>query len=205
MVNLVFVVGGAGAGKTTLAKRVAAARHAALFDMDTLLRPAAEALMTQAGLDPADRDSQAYKSLCRDLGYRITMDAALENVALGTDTIVIGPFSRELNDPGWLRSELDRTGLNPAAVRVKVVSVFLSDESRYRERIAGRGGTLDKWKLEHWERFSLSLGRKTVAWPMPSNAVLYVDNSTASPEFAAGRIERFIYGDTDETFADAAD
>ncbi|MFD2328430.1 AAA family ATPase [Cohnella sp. GCM10020058] len=194
MANLVFVVGGAGAGKTTLAKRVAVRRHVPLFDMDTLLRPAAEALMTQAGLDPTDRDSAAYKSLCRDLGYRITMDAALENVALGTDAIVIGPFSRELNDPDWLRCELGHAGLNSDAVQVKVVSVFLADESRYKERIAGRGGMLDQWKLEHWERFSLSLGRKTVAWRLPSNAVLYVDNSTASPDRAADEIERFIFG-----------
>ncbi|MDG0814435.1 AAA family ATPase [Cohnella rhizosphaerae] len=201
MANLVFVVGGAGAGKTTLAKRIAAARHAALFDMDTLLRPAAEALMSQAGLDPADRDSDAYKSLCRDLGYRITMDAALENVALGTDAIVIGPFSRELNDPDWLRSELDRAGLDPEAVRIKVVSVYLSDEARYKARIAGRGGALDEWKLAHWERFSLSLGRKTVAWRLPSNAVLYVDNSTAAPDSVASSIERFIYG---ESSADGA-
>ncbi|MDI4644174.1 AAA family ATPase [Cohnella hashimotonis] len=194
MANLIFVVGGAGAGKTTLAKLVAARRHVALFDMDTMLRPAAEALMTQAGLDPTDRDSEAYKALCRDLGYRITMDAALENVAIGTDAIVIGPFSRELNDPAWLSDELGRAGLDPAAVRVKVVSVFLADESRYKERIAGRGGSLDQWKLAHWERFSLSLGRKTVAWQLPSNAVLYVDNSTASPDRAAEEIERFIYG-----------
>lgn len=204
MTNLVFVVGGAGAGKTTLAKRVAAARHTALFDMDTLLRPAAEALMTQAGLDPADRDSEDYKSLCRDLGYRITMDAALENVALGTDAIVIGPFSRELNDPGWLRSELERAGLSLEAVRVKVVSVYLSDESRYKARIAGRGGALDQWKLDHWERFSLSLGRKTVTWQLPSNAVLYVDNSTAAPECAADSIDRFIYGESSESSVEGA-
>ncbi|CAI6037146.1 AAA family ATPase [Cohnella sp. JJ-181] len=194
MANLVFVVGGAGAGKTTLAKRVAARRHAALFDMDTLLRPAAEALMAQAGLDPADRDSEAYKRLCRDLGYRITMDAALENVALGTDAIVIGPFSRELNDPAWVSAELSRAGLDAASVTVKAISVYLADEAGYKARIAGRGGGLDRWKLEHWERFKTTLGRREVTWRLLPNAVLYFDNSTASPDRAADEIELFIYG-----------
>ena len=88
--RLVFFLGGAGAGKTTAAKALAARRRAAVFDMDTRLRPAAEALMTLAGLDPSDRESDAYQKLCRELGYRITMDAALENVAVGTDAFVIG-------------------------------------------------------------------------------------------------------------------
>jgi predicted kinase len=110
MRKLVFFVGGAGAGKTTLAKKLAARSGAVFLDMDTLQRPAAEALMTAAGFDPTDRDSTDYKRLCRDLGYRITMDAALENVSLGTDVYVVGPFTREIADPAgwsgnWPRSE----------------------------------------------------------------------------------------------------
>ncbi|MEK0315291.1 AAA family ATPase [Cohnella sp. 56] len=194
MAALIFVVGGAGAGKTTLAKLVAARRNTAVFDMDTLLRPAAEVLMKQAGLDPSDRDSDAYKRLCRELGYRIAMDAALENVALGTDAIVIGPFTRELDEPDWIRDELTRAGIVPESVEIKVVSVYLADESRYRKRIAGRGGELDKWKLDHWDRFKRTLGRKEVKWALPDHAVLYVDNSPDVPGLAADRIERFIFG-----------
>lgn len=191
---LVFVVGGAGAGKTTLAKIVARRRRMAVFDMDTLLRPAAEALMTQAGLDPRDRDSDAYKRLCRELGYRITMDAALENAALGTDAIVIGPFTRELEEPGWIDGELARAGIARGDVDVKAVSVYLGDASLYKARIAGRGGELDGWKLANWERFSRGLGRKQVQWSLPADAILYVDNSAASPERAANIVEQFIFG-----------
>ncbi|HEX7055765.1 MAG TPA: hypothetical protein VF260_01035, partial [Bacilli bacterium] len=88
MAKLIFVLGPAAAGKTTLARALAAKRKIALFDMDTLLRPAAEAIMTIVGQDPTDRDSPLYKKYCRDLGYRMTMDAALDNIALGCDAIV---------------------------------------------------------------------------------------------------------------------
>lgn len=97
MQKLIFFVGGAGAGKTTLAKALAKRRRAALFDMDTLSRPASEAIMILSGLDPSDRDSPVYKSNCRDVGYRLTMDAALENVDIGTDAVVVGPFTREID------------------------------------------------------------------------------------------------------------
>src|SRR5665647_307340 len=106
MPKLVFFLGPAGSGKTTLAKTLIEKHHAAFFDMDTLARPAAEAIMTLSGLDPNDRDSPIYKQYCRDLGYRITMDAALENLHLGIDAFVIGPFTQELEDPLWLEQEL---------------------------------------------------------------------------------------------------
>ncbi len=129
MGKLVFFVGGAGAGKTTLAKAIARKRGAVLLDMDTLLRPAAIVVMTAAGLDPDDRDSDAYKRLCRDLGYRITMDAALENVAVGNDVFVIGPFTREIGEAEWIESELAAIGASLQDVEVKAVVVTLADEA----------------------------------------------------------------------------
>ena len=192
MAKLVFFIGGAASGKTTLAKRLAAGRRAAVLDMDTLLRPAAEALMTQAGLDPSDRDSAEYKRLCRDLGYRITMDAALENVELGNDAYVIGPFTKETQDPEWLRGELSRIGPAAAAVEVKVVVVYLADPAVYRERIERRATELDRWKLEHWPEFSRSLAKRTPRWPLPDGSVLEYDNTPPLDINGLARLEAFI-------------
>ncbi|MEK3884760.1 hypothetical protein [Paenibacillus sp. PL2-23] len=177
MGRLVFFLGGAGAGKTTLAKALAKRSHAALFDMDTLLRPAAEAIMTLSGLDPNDRDSPLYKTRCRDLGYRLTMDAALENIALGTDAYVIGPFTRETEEPEWLGGELARIGADLSTVDVKVIFVSLQEDSHYRERIVQRGSALDAWKLDNWAVFSRSLAARSSKWPLPDSSVLYFDNT----------------------------
>ncbi|MFF2484691.1 AAA family ATPase [Paenibacillus sp. NPDC058071] len=194
MRKLVFFVGGAGAGKTTIAKRLAAKRGMAVFDMDTMLRPAAKTIMTVAGLDPDDRDSAEYKVLCRDLGYRITMDAALENVTVGTDAIVIGPFTKEIADPDWIDRELAAAAMSREDVEVKVVLVHLTDESLYRQRIEIRGLKLDEWKLAHWDEFSRSLVRRELAWPVSSTDVLHFDNSTPMNEERFAAIERFVFG-----------
>lgn len=196
MNRLVFFLGPGGAGKTTLAKAVAARRPAAVFDMDILLRPAATAIMTMHGLDPDDRDSAEYKRLCRELGYRITMDAALDNIGLSSDIYVVGPFTKEAADPEWIGRELARIGRTLKDVEVKVVMVSLSDAAVYRQRIEGRRSPLDAWKFAHWEQFSASLGSRTVAWPLPPAHVAQIDNSHPDRNVAIAAVEAFIYEET---------
>ncbi|WP_163853356.1 AAA family ATPase [Paenibacillus elgii] len=198
MRKLVFFLGPAGAGKTTLAKALARRRHAALFDMDTLSRPASEAIMTLSGLDPNDRDSDVYKIRCRDLGYRITMDAALENVDLGVNAFVIGPFTRELEDPAWPEKELLRIGASPNDVDVKAILVSLPGEQHYRERIRDRGLALDAWKLENWNEFSHSLAVREIRWKLPASSILSFNNAGPLTEEKLRLVERFIYGDESE-------
>ncbi|WP_340023431.1 AAA family ATPase [Paenibacillus sp. FSL K6-1096] len=195
MNRLVFFLGPGGAGKTTLAKAVAARRPAAVFDMDILLRPAATAIMTMHGLDPDDRDSAEYKRLCRDLGYRITMDAALDNIGLSSDIYVVGPFTKEAADPEWIGRELARIGRTLEEVEVKVVMVSLADPAVYRQRIEGRHSPLDAWKFAHWEQFSASLGSRTIAWPLPPAQVAQIDNSHPDRSVAIAAVEAFIYGE----------
>ncbi|RXZ84468.1 hypothetical protein EBB07_00130 [Paenibacillaceae bacterium] len=193
MRKLVFFVGAAGAGKTTLAKAIASKRRAAFFDMDTLLRPAAEAIMGWSGLDPNDRDSESYKTRCRDLGYRLTMDAALENVALGIDAFVVGPFTKEVADSDWLEQELTHIGASLLDVDVKVVIVSLQGNTHYYDRLKYRNSELDDWKLANWETFSQSLAPRTVSWPLPASSILLFDNTSPLDEQRLQKLEEFIY------------
>ncbi|MBD2845949.1 AAA family ATPase [Paenibacillus sp. IB182496] len=194
MGTLLFVLGPAGAGKTTIAAALAQRRKMAVLDMDTLLRPAAEAIMRAAGLDPEDRDSEAYKTRCRDLGYRITMDATLDNLALGLDACVIGPFTQETSDADWLERELAPLGAARGQVQVRVLMVHLSDLDAYRSRIEARASRLDRWKLEHWETFSRSLARREVRWPLAPGDVLHYDNARPLTADRVAELERFLGG-----------
>ncbi|MEK3917079.1 AAA family ATPase [Paenibacillus sp. FSL H7-0331] len=197
MRKLVFFLGPAGAGKTTIAKALAKRSRAALFDMDTLLRPAAVALMKLAGQDPEDRDSITYKILCRDLGYRITMDAALENVELGSDAFVIGPFTKETESKEWLVKELEGIGASVDDVAVKVVFVHLADQTSYYERIQERGSSLDDWKLTNWDEFSRTLIVRDIKWSIPDSSILYYDNSAPLTDESINSVARFIYDDSE--------
>jgi hypothetical protein len=194
MRKLVFFLGPAGAGKTTLSKTLARRRKAALFDMDTLTRPVAEAIMGLVGLDPNDRDSLAYKKHCRDVGYRITMDAALENVELGLDAYVIGPFTKESTSPAWLEAELQRIGASLNNVDVKVVFVHLDGIESYYTRLKERGSPLDVWKLGNWSEFSQSLQIRDVKWELPADSILYFNNSQQLSETHISVVEHFLYG-----------
>jgi predicted kinase len=191
--KLIFFLGGAGSGKTTLAKALSCKYKAAFLDMDILLRPAAEAIMTLQGLDPSDRDSPEYKRLCRDLGYRITMDAALDNVQLGVDTLVVGPFTKETETPDWIEQELTRIGRSLDDTDVRVAYVYLQNEALYHQRITARQSPLDEWKLANWDAFRSSLDRKKVAWPLPAESVAYIDNSSDDPAIAFAELERRMY------------
>ncbi|MGQ8875136.1 AAA family ATPase [Paenibacillus sp. TSA_86.1] len=191
--KLIFFLGGAGSGKTTLAKALSRKYKAAFLDMDILLRPAAEAIMTLQGLDPSDRDSPEYKRLCRDLGYRITMDAALDNVQLDVDTLVVGPFTKETETPNWIEQELARIGRSLIDTDVRVAYIYLQDEALYHQRITARHSPLDEWKLANWDAFRASLDRKQVAWPLPAESVAYIDNSCDDPAITFAELERRMY------------
>ncbi|UUZ79339.1 ATP-binding protein [Paenibacillus sp. P26] len=191
MSKLVFFLGPAASGKTSLAKALAACRSGALLDMDTLLRPAAETVMTLIGHDPNDRDSPEYKKHCRDLGYRITMDAALDNLSVGLDTYVIGPFTKELEDPLWLETELVRCA-GSHEIKVKAVYVYLPGEEHYRRRLIERGSVLDAWKLQNWEHFRPSLGRRQIKWKLPADSILYLDNSGPLDAEKVAQLKRFV-------------
>lgn len=192
MRKLLFFLGPAGAGKTTLAEAWLRKHGGAYLDMDTLLRPAAETIMTLAGQDPADRDSPFYKQHCRDLGYRITMDAALQQLALGLDSVVVGPFTKETENADWLKSELDRIDATIADVNVKVILVTLPTEDDYRDRIAARASSLDAWKLSNWEQFRRSLAPRRIVWPLPPDSVLQFDNSGPLSDDKLAVLERFV-------------
>lgn len=149
--------------------------------------------MTLQGLDPSDRDSPEYKRLCRDLGYRITMDAALDNVQLGIDTIVVGPFTKEIGTPDWIAQELARIGHTLDDTDVRVAYIYLENEALYHKRITARQSPLDEWKLANWDAFTASLVRKEIAWPLPASSVGYIDNSSDDPAIAYAELERRMY------------
>ncbi|TXK84514.1 AAA family ATPase [Paenibacillus sp. N3.4] len=195
MRKLVLILGPAGAGKTTMAKALASKHGGAFLDMDTLLRPAAEAIMTLAGQDPSDRDSPFYKTHCRDLGYRITMDAALENIGLGLDAYVVGPFTKEIAEAKWVETELSRIGATVHDVELKVIYVYLSEEQVYRQRIQERGLPIDHWKLNNWDDFRHSLIRREIKWHLDASSILYWDNSEMLSSEKLQMLERFVYGE----------
>ena len=159
MPSLIFFCGHAGTGKTTIAKRAMlelrrrTGESFCLLDKDTLYGEYSAAVMGVLTGDPNDRDSPPYLQHLRDPEYAGLLNTARENLALGTNCLVVGPLSREvrahrLADRAWLRVGDD--------VQVHVVWVHLQEDEA-RRRITQRGNPNDAWKLAHWDDYRTRL------------------------------------------------
>src|SRR5690606_34713610 len=102
-----------------------------------------QASLASSGRDPADRDSAYYKENFRQPVYNTLFAIARENL-LWLNTVIVGPFTREISDPVWpevLTATLQAT--------VEIHFVTCPPEQR-RERMAQRGDPRDTQKLQNW-------------------------------------------------------
>ena len=146
MRKAIIVCGTPGSGKTTYARKIAAASAATLLDIDTVTERLVKVGLVEAGHDPDDRDSEYFKRTYRGPIYEALFDIARENL-LFHDVVITGPFTKEIKDPGWpekLSGELDSP--------VEVHYVRCPPEIR-RQRLAVRGDDRDRAKLEDWDRY----------------------------------------------------
>ncbi|WP_067841130.1 AAA family ATPase [Amphibacillus sediminis] len=178
MQQLVFFVGVAGTGKSTVAERIAAHVPCAFLDRDTVGGRFVEHYLEQQGLAKDDRDSDFYKENLRDLEYDTTKDICIENLRMGQNVFMISPFTAELKDQAWLDQVLAAANKTYEEVKVKVIVVTLSDIEQQRKRIENRGTVRDRWKLENWDSYETRVNFiPTINWNIPDGHIYIYDNS----------------------------
>ncbi|WP_112182222.1 AAA family ATPase [Paraliobacillus zengyii] len=193
MQKLIFFVGVAGTGKTTVAKEVASFVPNAFLDRDTVGGRFVERFLDMQGMDKNDRDSAFYKENLRDLEYDTTMDICIDNLAAGQNVFMISPFTAELKNKQWIEDVLTKSGKTFAEVDVKVVVVTLGDIETQRARIEERGTIRDTWKLDNWDSYETRVDFvPTINWAIPTENIHIFDNSGTLTEAKVKKVVDFI-------------
>lgn len=133
-----LVTGAPGAGKSTVGAELARRLRAALIDLD----PATEALtQVVAGLLTVDDlDDPRLANATRAARYSTIEALAVESLRVGTDVVLVAPFTAERRDPAAWSALLGR--LESAGARVVLVWLRITPAEITR-RVAQRGAQRD--------------------------------------------------------------
>jgi predicted kinase len=154
--RLILFAGHAGTGKSTLAKRALplivnkTVEDFFFLDKDTVYGAYSSHMMQLTTHNPNDRDSPYYLENLRDWEYSGLIDIVRENLLLGVNVILVGPFSREIQS-GKMFSP---TALGiPPETSIRLAWIDL-EESEAKLRIEKRGDPRDDWKLANWSQYT---------------------------------------------------
>lgn len=170
--RIFFVIGSAGSGKSSVSAALAAEFETVFLDKDVVCGRLTESLLEIAGTDPAGRDDNpVYQERVMDLEYQTLLAVAGDNLRLGRSVVVDAPFGRYLPDADFLEtSSQTHEWPNVEWIVVRIVV----DGSAIRDRVAARGLSRDRWKLENWNEFWAQASSVECRWR--GARLLEVDN-----------------------------
>ena len=129
--------------------------------------------------NPNDRDSPYYLENLRDWEYSGLIDIVRENLLLGVNVILVGPFSREIQS-GKMFSP---TALGiPPETSIRLAWIDL-EKSEAKLRMEKRGDPRDDWKLANWNQYA-----KRRIEPLEHPAIFRFDNL----QFNEERFEKLV-------------
>ncbi|WP_154984312.1 ATP-binding protein [Paenibacillus xylanexedens] len=171
---LIFLIGSAGSGKSTIGKKLATEHHFCYLDKDVLCNTFTGKLLETQGYSPHDRDGNSYyRDIVMDLEYETLLNVANDNLQLGRSVILDAPFVGYFHKSDYIDGLVSTYGWEeviPVVLRVDVNMDVLE------QRLRSRGLERDRWKLEHWDTFVQGLKANVCTWE--NIQLVSVDNSS---------------------------
>ena len=146
-----IITGSPGVGKSTYGRNLATETRACLLDIDTCSELLVQAGLQLAGEDTEDRDSVLFKETFRQPIYETLFRVATENLP-HTPVIIIGPFTREIRDSGWLKKLRARFHCP-----VEIYYLYCDPRQRY-QRLIDRANPRDRLKFKDYDTFNQYYG-----------------------------------------------
>ncbi len=153
--RLILFAGHAGTGKSTLAKKALprivekTGEDFFFLDKDTVYGAFSAHVMELTTNNPNDRDSPYYLENLRDWEYSGLIALAKENLQLGVNVILVGPFSSEIQSGRMFNPE--ELGV-PNASSIKIAWIDL-EANEAKHRMEMRADPRDEYKLAHWDQY----------------------------------------------------
>ena len=154
--RLILFAGHAGTGKTTLAKKALplivekTGEDFFFLDKDTVYGAYSAHVMEITTKNPNDRDSPYYLKNLRNWEYAGLIAIARENLQLGVNVILVGPFSTEIQSGRIFNPQ--ELGV-PSVSSIKIAWIDL-DENEAKRRMEKRADPRDEYKLKHWDQYT---------------------------------------------------
>jgi len=154
--RLILFAGHAGTGKTTLAKKALplivekTGEDFFFLDKDTVYGAYSAHVMEITTKNPNDRDSPYYLKNLRNWEYAGLIAIARENLQLGVNVILVGPFSAEIQSGRIFNPQ--ELGV-PSVSSIKIAWIDL-DDNEAKRRMEKRADPRDEYKLKHWDQYT---------------------------------------------------
>jgi predicted kinase len=160
--DVYIVFGGAGSGKSTVARKISALTDALYLDKDVVAGALAGLALELLGEEPSDRESNdVYLRKVMPLEYDTMFAIAAQNLALGHSVVLDAPFAMYLSDPNFLQAAMAKAAW--PRVHVRAIHVTASQET-VKRRLLTRNSARDRVKLDGWDTYWRQFGVLQCNW-----------------------------------------
>ena len=152
---LVLFSGPAGAGKSTLARKIAGRYRLAYLDYDSLVQQFLEAIHQKYCPDSLH---EVFFQEWRAQAYGTLWRTAMDTLSLGVSVVTSAPCTRE-----WMQSDFFSCLKAEYGVDFAVVSVELRPATkRLKDQLLERAEVRDRGKLEQWKSYAGNLSKSAI-------------------------------------------
>lgn len=161
--SIIFLIGPAASGKSSVGKRLSRYYDLTYIDKDVVCNTLTGQLLHENGHHRSDRDGcQYYKEVVMPLEYETILNVAHSNAVIGRSCLLDAPFGAYFSDPHYITNLRKKYGWGPD-IHTIVLQVHIENDE-LRRRMEARNYDRDQWKFQHWNQYLESIKQSQCQW-----------------------------------------